>query len=224
MIPTQSLGEIRYELATRLGFVTSGSMAVAQSVILNSIIREAQNFIYWHLTDERIFKRYEKQADGLGQQLFDLPDDFEPRKPFAIWWRAEKSPANKWRRLTREKLFSDDAEESGDLMNTPHAISQANSTPSGIPSIYRLVGDKLEILPATEDRNDWLRIEYTQSLPRLTQDADLLLMDSAPVLALSLANAKAHYQQPDAGQYSQQFERLIRQLRAGAHSDKRYAR
>lgn len=53
-------------------------------------------------------------------------------------------------------------------------------------------------------------------------DTDTTTVDARLVLLLALANAKAHYGQPDARQYFDQLQLRMRKMRARLHNDARY--
>lgn len=53
-------------------------------------------------------------------------------------------------------------------------------------------------------------------------DTDSTTIDDRAVLLLALANAKAHYGQPDAANYMTQLTTLLGDLTAGSHQTRRY--
>jgi hypothetical protein len=88
------------------------------------------------------------------------------------------------------------------------------------PAYYRITGC-IEIFPAP-DRAYLIKIRGHLGLKWLTGDNDLLTVNSRAVFLHALANAKAHYKQPDAGNYMQQAQAYVRQLIAGSHGTRRY--
>lgn len=61
------------------------------------------------------------------------------------------------------------------------------------------------------------------ALPKaFAADTDTTTVDSRLVFLLALANAKAHYGQPDAKQYFDQLQLRLRKMRARLHNDARY--
>lgn len=88
------------------------------------------------------------------------------------------------------------------------------------PTRYEL-REYLEVFPAP-DKAYVVWLKGHMGLRRFTQDADTTTIDARAVLLLALANAKAHYGQPDANNYVQQFEVLIRKYTAGTHGTRRY--
>lgn len=79
----------------------------------------------------------------------------------------------------------------------------------------------LEIFPAP-DTYYVIWIKGHMGLRRFTQDADKATIDSHPLFLLALANAKAHYSQPDARAIGQQCEVMLRKLNAGTFGVKRF--
>jgi hypothetical protein len=62
---------------------------------------------------------------------------------------------------------------------------------------------------------------YAEPKP-FSADTDTTSVDARLVFLLALANAKAHYQQPDWQQYMNQFQMRLRKLRAREHNNMRY--
>lgn len=88
------------------------------------------------------------------------------------------------------------------------------------PTHYELRAG-LEIYPAP-DQPYIVWLKGHMGLARFIQATDTCTIDAHAIFLLALANAKAHYGQPDAGNYVQQFEVYIRKLTAGAHGANRY--
>lgn len=220
-----TLSSLRISLATRLGFSTDGQPAIRQRAILDELIRDAQEFVYWNTSDDRYSKTV-TVLTGLGQSLFDLPDDMETLKPLRVWWR-DPAASRYWNALARDGFFGsglfESSTEDTDLMgHTPFMRALAGETPSGELCAYRIVGDQLEVAPAAERAGLEVRVDYSLRLPLLRDDADTLMMDQALVFRLALVNAKAHYQQADGTLIGKQFEAVQGQIRAGQHVDRRY--
>lgn len=79
----------------------------------------------------------------------------------------------------------------------------------------------LEIFP-TPDTYYVVWIKGHMGLRRFTDDADKATVDSHPLFLIALANAKAHYTQPDAAAIGKQAEVMLRKLNAGNFGLKRY--
>ncbi|MFP3813924.1 hypothetical protein, partial [Bacillus sp. SIMBA_005] len=70
----------------------------------------------------------------------------------------------------------------------------------------------IELLPAPSDATWLLRVKGQFGLLPLDNDSDKTSIDPEAIFLLALANAKAHYGQPDAGNYAQQLAAYVRDL------------
>lgn len=95
-----------------------------------------------------------------------------------------------------------------------------NNTSQSWPSRYKL-GRYLEVWPTPDDvYTIWL---YGMlGLAAFKDDEDLPSVDDHAVFTLALANAKAHYKQPDAGGILRQHQQLVGHYVASSHAGKRY--
>ena len=80
----------------------------------------------------------------------------------------------------------------------------------------------IELWPVPSETEGNLVIKGRFGLDAFTADTDRVTIDDRAVFLMALANAKAHYRQPDAGNYVQQLEVYIDNLVAGAHLTRRY--
>ena len=71
--------------------------------------------------------------------------------------------------------------------------------------------------------DDWkLRIKGYFGLLPLGKDTDVNTIDYEAIQLFALANAKAHYGQPDAANYMGQYRDYIGAVTAGSHHTRRY--
>ena len=96
-----------------------------------------------------------------------------------------------------------------------------DTTSSGRPSHYA-VNQGIELWPAPTATEGMLLVQGRFKATAFTADTDQSGIDDQMVYLLALANAKAHYRQPDANNYVQQMENLIDNLVAGTHATARY--
>tara|TARA_R100001143_G_scaffold28420_2_gene28096 strand:+ start:14026 stop:14739 length:714 start_codon:yes stop_codon:yes gene_type:complete len=90
----------------------------------------------------------------------------------------------------------------------------------GLPAYYE-IRQAIEVFPAP-DAAYLLQVKgHFKNLP-FSSDSDVVSMDPELVFLLALANAKAHYRQPDAGNYFTQATNHLGQLTAGNHGTARY--
>jgi hypothetical protein len=92
---------------------------------------------------------------------------------------------------------------------------------TGWPQTYEL-RQCIEIWPAPAATSGSLRIKARFKPEAFTADSDKTTIDDDLVFMLALANLKAHYRQPDAGNYVSQFETHMMSLVAGTHASARY--
>ena len=91
----------------------------------------------------------------------------------------------------------------------------------GIPSHYE-IRQCIELWPAPSDATWKLRIKGQFGLMPLEQPTDTTTVEPEAIFLLALANAKAHYGQPDAGNYATQLQSYIKDLIRGSHHTRRY--
>lgn len=92
---------------------------------------------------------------------------------------------------------------------------------SGYPSRYE-IRQCIEVWPAPADNTWQLRIKGDFGLLPFEADADTTTIDPIAIGLLALANAKAHYGQPDAGNYAAELRTYLGDLCAASHGTRRY--
>lgn len=94
------------------------------------------------------------------------------------------------------------------------------STPNqGMPTNFD-VREYIEVYPAPE-KPYVLQILGHMGIQRFAEDGDYCTIDPAPLFLFALANAKAHYRQPDAGNYASRAQRMALSLTAQQHGLKK---
>lgn len=88
------------------------------------------------------------------------------------------------------------------------------------PTHYEL-REHLEVFP-TPDVPYVIWLKGHLGVRRFSSDADTCTVDARLIFLWALANAKAHYAQPDAVRYDQQVDLMKRNLVAGSHATRRY--
>lgn len=92
---------------------------------------------------------------------------------------------------------------------------------TGWPQNYEL-RQCIEIWPSPATTSGALRVKARFKPEAFVADGDKTTIDDDLVFMLALANLKAHYRQPDAGNYVNQFETHMMSLVAGTHGSARY--
>ncbi|MFC4727146.1 hypothetical protein [Coralloluteibacterium thermophilus] len=206
--PSRTLAELRTSLMRRLGFsAQAANPPPGMAELLNDFLYDAQQQLIWRydvLRTERFFT-----WDLLpGVRFYDLVDnvdtctvELDPRK--LSWVGVERD--GRWYELIQgipPELYS---------------RPEQNWRPTRFE-----IRQCIEVHPAPDVAGMKLRVKGRFPPTRFREDEDRTSIDHHAVFLLALANAKAHYQQPDAGNYVQQLEVLIRKLVAGAHGTRRY--
>ena len=200
----RTLGDLRDELARRLGFHTQGAQAQANRLLLESFVQRAQDKLWWMHDFPHLRKFADITVDratdinGNPQVFWDWPADCDHRRIYVVacwitgwWYPLEKG------------------------IEAPHdALTQSG---------YRAFpqrwddGPQLEIWPAP-DQPYTIRIEYQRRPDPFTQPNHYCTIDSDLILLMATVEAKLHYGQPDAQAYADELALMTRRLRASAHA------
>lgn len=187
----QTLGEIRSQIQTRLGFGMAGNAQIVNSVLIDDFIRGAQEALYLEFDWIELKSVYERQT-GVNQQYYDYPPDcnVERIKSISIYWNGQY--------ITLKEGIE---------------LSDRGIAVPTIPCKYeRRV--QLEIWPIPQSTDYKLRFEYIKTLEPLVESSDRTSLPSEIVKLYALANAKAHYRQPDAWQYATQLNTLLSRIKS----------
>lgn len=208
--PRTTLKQMRDRIATRLGFATQVAMGVlppGMAELLDDFIRNAQEMLYRRYAVFRMERFYVWDMEpGVRFYDFDANADACPKRmdPRMVSWAGVSQGDLSWRPL----VCGIDPVMYG-------------SPGSGIPSHYE-IRQCIEVWPAPVDDTWKLRIKGHFGLLPLEADSDETTIDPEAIFLQALANAKAHYGQPDAGNYAAQAAAYVRSLVAGSHHTRRY--
>lgn len=208
----RTLGDLRADIQNRLGFGSAGASAGINVPIVDSFLFNAQVQLYNQFDWKRITYRADKTM-GVGQSLYDYPTT------------AAGAPAN----ANEERILKVEVNLTTSGNPRWREVSQGIDTihrnalvTNGAPQRYETYA-QIEVLPAA-DQAYTLRIWYIGALGRFSQDSDRATIDDNLIFLHALANAKAHYRQPDAATYSSQVESLLTQLKAKGYTKRRFIR
>jgi len=193
MALNRTLGELRAELQTRLGFGMSGQAGIVNSPLIDSFIRAAQDYLY----EECEWAELQRDVEFLGgteQVLYDYPIDcnVEKLREFAVKDTGQYYPLSQGISIATRNAV-------GEYLQRPYCYKKAA---------------QLEVFPRP-DKQYTYRIEYTAALAPLVSDNDRLSINSRMVFLSALVKAKYHYRQPDAAVYEQELDTHIKRIKAG---------
>ncbi|KAF0844328.1 hypothetical protein FNL37_1772 [Methylovorus glucosotrophus] len=182
----RTLGSVRSDIQTRLGFGMAGQAGVVNSQLIDSMIRDAQEQLYPHV-DWLELKSTEIRNTGADQQFYDYPIDCNVDRiiSISVYWNGRWIPLREG------------------INETDRGIASGN-----VPMKYER-RDQLELWPVPPSADYQLRFEYIRVLAPLVVDTDRLSLPDGIVFLHALSNAKAHYRQPDAQTYASQLDALL---------------
>lgn len=208
--PRSTLAELRNRLARRLGFSVQeamGALPPGMSDLLDDFIRQAQEVLYRRYSVFRMERWYTWDMVA-GTRFYDLDANadactkkLDPRK---VTWCGISQGDDSWRPLVCG-------------INPTMYTSQG----PGIPSHYE-IRQCIEVWPSPSDDTWKLRAKGYFGLQPLVADTDETTIDPEAIFLLALANAKAHYGQPDANNYASMATAYVRDLVRGQHHTRRY--
>lgn len=188
----RTLGELRSDLRTGLGYSSAGAAAGVNQELLNQFLRNAQVLLY-STHDWARLRRYSTPSLGVGQYLLDYPTGSNPDRIRMI----SVNFGGVWQPPMKKGISPE------------HYTTQSNAS---FPRRWEPY-DQIEFWPIT-DAVYSVRIFYIKALDPFTQDAHRATVDDGMIALLALANAKGHYRHPDAPNWAKQAEQLLISLKA----------
>ena len=204
----QTLGELRALVTQRLGFGSAGAAAGVISATVDNFLFNAQIQLYLQ-ADWKKLQHYADKTVGVGQYLIDYPTVIGGAPADANAERILKIA------VKVNSLWVDLTEG----INTEHYSYQDRNY---YPQRYERYS-QIELWPKA-DIAYTVRIWYIRELGRFTQDADRCTIDDDLIFLHALANAKAHYRQPDAEIYTGQMQSMLTQLKTKQFGTRSYRR
>lgn len=208
--PRTTLKQMRGRIATRLGFATQvavGALPPGMAELLDDFIRNAQEMLYRRYPVFRMERFYAwEMQPGVRFYDFSANEDACQKRmdPRMVTWVGISQGDLCWR----------------PLVCGIDPVMYGSPGP-GIPTHYE-VRQCIEVWPAPVDGTWVLRIKGHFGLLPLDNEGDETTIDPEAIFLQALANAKAHYGQPDAGNYAAQATAYVRSLIAGSHHTRRY--
>lgn len=202
----RTLGELMTELRARLGFVTQGSAAKNNEVVIKSFLQEAHEFVF-----EKLQPPAQRKKATLTLQpnsyIYDWHNDaddenIDPGRVLSIWIIEAD---NKRRQLVQGISEAD----------------RANSAIRQCPERYDHLNGQLELYPIPGQPYKMV-IEYTADKGRFEQTSDRASVPDRLVFLYALATAKAHYRHPDAQPAAASFQTMLDSERMKQKENKRF--
>ena len=208
---TETLSDLRTRVLIRLGFgAQTATPPPGMSALINEFLSSAQTLIakkYPMLRTERFYswtmvagtRFYSVSGDDDGVTSPDHILD-----PHSVKWVGIEDTNGTFYPLAEgidPEWYTQEAQQ-------------------GLPQRYE-IRQSIEVMPAP-DAAYTLHIKGHTKNFAFTGDSDVCTVDPEAIFLLALANAKAHYQQPDAQNYFTQATSYIGDLVSGAHGTARY--
>lgn len=198
-MPYRTLGDLRAELLARLGMGAMGASGGANVVLIDSFLRNGQAQLY-RMQDWKHMQDWFDTTTGVDQNLYDYPT--------AGTMETDTGCARDKRILRVETLLS------WQWVPVTEGITTAMwSTMDQKSNPQRFERLKQILVYPKADAAYTLRFWFVHDLGRFTQPDDVATLDDEMILLHALANAKAHYRQPDASTYQGQLNELLGSLR-----------
>lgn len=199
---TKTLSQLRTAVVRRLGYAAN-TVRPDMASLVDDFINDANTQLYERYPVMRLVRWYTWQTQP-GQRFYDVPIDCTKYLDF--------------RHVQSAWLQDDDAWFPLVAGINPILYNQVYQS---LPQYYEL-RDVIELWPVPDKPTYLLHLKGQIGPLPMTEDEDTSTVDSHAVFLMALANAKAHYGQPDATRYDRQLEIYIGRLTAGSHYTKRY--
>ncbi len=188
----RTLGDLRSELRSLLGFGASGAASGANQTLIDSHLRNAQTLLY-NAHDWAHLRKYETLSLGSAQYLIDFPTTANPDRVSAL-------------SVYRGGVWSKPLDKG----ISPQLYTYQNN-PSW-PQRWEPY-EQIQIWPLSDQAYS-IRCFFINALLRFTQDGDRATIDDTLIMLIALWTTKAHYRQPDAAIHQKNGEALLTKLKS----------
>lgn len=211
VVPTDTLANLRTRLMIRLGFASQAANPLpGMKALVNDFLSSGQAYLYKRYSQLHTRRLFRWKVSP-GQRFYSIKDNdddilcnfhMDPTK--SIEWAGIQDTRNVWYPL---------------IEGIPPQLYTMIDKPWR-PARYE-IRQCIELYPSP-DQTYWLWFKAHFGLLSFTNDADLSTIDAELVFLHALANAKAHYGQPDANNIESQANAYRAQLIAGTHGTMKY--
>lgn len=205
----RTLLQLRQAIMRRLGWGNQlDNPPPGSAEMIDSFLYEAQYNLYYRFETLRLDRFFTWQLIpgvnlyGLGENIDDCDKRFNPDK---LRWVGCIREGGLWTYL---------------IAGIPPVLNSYPETCT-YPIRYA-IRQCIEVWPIPAENAGQLVLKAGAYLGPFVEDDDVASIDDSLVFALALADAKAHYRQPDADRYVQRAEVLLNGLAAGTHGTNRY--
>ena len=208
-----TLATLRARLMRRLGFGAQvANPPPGMADLLNDFLQSAQVALYNRPNGVLRTERWFSWPLTVNVRKYDFPLNDEQNAPQSCTKTLNPMRVT-WVGIERDGIWTQMRQ------GIPPELYSHDVT--GHPERYEF-RQCIEIWPPPDETNGNLVIKGDFGLEPFTADTDKTTIPSELVFLLALANAKAHYRQPDASQYVQQMEVMLGDIVAGSHGTARY--
>lgn len=211
VVPTDTLVNLRTRILRRIGFSAQAlNPPPGMKELVDDFLISGQKFLYKRYSQLHT-RRFFRWKINPGQRFYSLMDNDEDvlcnyniDVTKTIEWVGVQDNRNVWYQLIegiKPDLYT--------MIDKPWR-----------PARYE-IRQTIEIYPAP-DQTYWLWMKAHFGLRSMAVDADKTTIDAELVFLHALANAKAHYGQPDANNIESQANAYRKELIAGTHGTNRY--
>ncbi len=222
----RTLGELRDELADRLGYASMALTDAPTLRMMTSFLKRAQEQLYWQYSWDNLVHVWQglvlNAAVDQGGRALVPPLELVRPNPVPSGWPAFEIEE---RRVIDVWLAESDSRVRAHLREGIPADEIRGVNDRGVPTNYEFrYGGYIEVSPrpSLTEENTFIRVKAYAKLLPFEAPADVLTLDEGIVFALALAYGKAQLGQPDANVYAQQAEAMLGRLRAYSHGGRRY--
>tara|TARA_B100001250_G_C19630892_1_gene713703 strand:+ start:247 stop:927 length:681 start_codon:yes stop_codon:yes gene_type:complete len=194
----RTLESMRTELLARLGMGGMGASGGANLTLIDSFLRNGQAQLY-RMQDWKHLIDYEDKTLGTDQNLLDYPTSGVMNG---------STCARDKRVLRLEYLYN------GQWLELTEGITtEMWSTMETLASPVRYERYSQLLIYPKADQTYTVRVWFVADLGAFTENDHVATLDDEMVFLHALANAKAHYRQPDAQTYQGQLNTMLASLR-----------
>lgn len=202
----KTLGELMTELRARLGYVTQGSAAKNNDIVIKSFLQESHEYVFGELEPPTQRRKTTIKLQA-GSYLYDWHDDqndqdINPGRVISLWIKVGANISEPLRM----------------------GISEGDRSYESLreqPRKYDTLDGQLEIWPVPERAYD-LVVEFTAERARFERASDRTSVPDRLVFLYALATAKAQYGRADATAAATAFQNMLSREKMRQRGNRRY--